>query len=234
MIERTLRFFGVASVDAWHEGWSKPQFAFRKSPTAAGHDGALASWLRLAELTAQDIECQPYDAKRFGSAVRSIRELTVTKPSIFVERMVALCREAGVAIALVPEIKGASINGAAKWLTASKAMIALNLRGKANDKFWFTFFHEASHILSDSKVELFIDVDYVDDPREHAANEFARTLLIPTKYEAELPKLKTTAAVTAFAKRINVAPGIVVGRLQREKIVPYSHLNGLKVRLEWK
>lgn len=234
MIERTLRFFGVASVDAWHEGWSKPQFAFRKSPTAAGHDGALASWLRLAELKAQTIECQPYDAKRFSAAVRSIRELTVAEPAIFVERMVALCRESGVAVALVPEIKGASISGAATWLTASKAMIALNLRGKANDKFWFTFFHEAGHILNDSKKELFIDVDYVDDPREHAANEFARSLLIPPQHDHELPGLKTFAAVTAFAKKINVAPGIVVGRLQREKVVPYSHLNGLKVPLEWK
>lgn len=234
MIERTLRFFGVASVDAWHEGWSKPQFAFRKSPTAAGHDGALASWLRLAELKAQGIECQPYDAKRFSSAVRSIRELTTAEPVKFVERMVTLCREAGVAIALVPEIKGASISGAATWLTASKAMIALNLRGKANDKFWFTFFHEAGHILNDSKKELFIDVDYVDDPSEQAANEFARSLLIPTKHDRELPGLKSQAAVSAFAKKINVAPGIVVGRLQREKILPYTHLNGLKVRLEWK
>ena len=234
MIEQTLKFFGVASVDAWHKGWSKLQFAFRKSPTAAGHDGRLASWLRLAELKAQTIECSPYDAKRFNTAVHSIRELTVTEPAVFVERMVTLCRESGVAVALVPEIKGGKICGAATWLTASKAMIALNLRGKSNDKFWFTFFHEAGHILNDSKKELFIDVDYVDDPREHAANEFARSVLISHQYDSELPGLTTFAAVTAFAKKINVAPGIVVGRLQREKVVPYSHLNGLKVRLDWK
>ncbi len=103
-----------------------------------------------------------------------------------------------------------------------------------NDKFWFTFFHEAGHILNDSKKELFIDVDYVDDPSEQAANEFARSLLIPAKHDRELPGLKSQAAVSAFAKKINVAPGIVVGRLQREKILPYTHLNGLKVRLEWK
>ena len=234
LIERTLTFFGVASVDAWLEGWSKPQFAFRRSPSAAGHDGALATWLRLAELKAQRAVCRSYDAKRFGSAVRAIRELTVLSPQAFVDQMLPLCAEAGVALVLVPEIKGARVNGAAKWLTPTKAMIALNLRGKANDLFWFTFFHEAGHILNDSKKELFIDVDYVDDPREHAANEFARSLLIPPQHDHELPGLKTFAAVTSFAKKINVAPGIVVGRLQREKVVPYSHLNGLKVPLEWK
>ena len=56
-------------------------------------------------------------------------------------------------------------------------MIALNLRGKALDKFWFTFFHEAGHILNDSHDEVFIDVDYADDPREQAANRFARDML---------------------------------------------------------
>lgn len=234
MIERTLRFFGVASVDAWKDGWSKPQFAFRKSPTADGHDGALASWLRLAELQAQRTECQPHDAKRFGIAVRAIRELTVKSPKVFVDQMRSLCADGGVALELVPEIKGAKINGAAKWLTPTKAMIALNLRGKANDLFWFTFFHEASHILNDSKKELFIDVEYVDDPREEAANEFARSLLIPAKHDRELAGLKSQAAVTAFAKKVNIAPGIVVGRLQQEKILPDTHLNGLKARLEWK
>ncbi len=234
MIERTLRFFGVASVDAWHEGWSKPQFSFRTSPTADGHDGSLASWLRLAELKSQSIECKPVDHKRFSAAVRSIRELTLAEPSIFVEQVVKRCREAGVSVALVPEIKGASISGAATWLTTSKAMIALNLRGKSNDKFWFTFFHEAGHILNDSKKELFIDVDYIDDPREHSANEFARNILIPPQHDLELSGLKSFAAVRAFAKKIHIAPGIVVGRLQREKIIPYSHLNSLKVRLQWK
>jgi Zn-dependent peptidase ImmA (M78 family) len=233
LIERTLRFFGVACVESWMEGWSNPQFAFRKSPTAAGHDGALATWLRLAELEAQDQECSAYDAKAFSANVRKIRELTTKSPEVFVSRMSKLCAEAGVALALVPEIKGARVNGAAKWITPTKAMIALNLLGKSNDLFWFTFFHEAGHVLNDSKKELFVDIEYADDPREEAANTFARHLLIPPQYESELPSLRTYAAVESFARRLKVAPGIVVGRLQREKVIPYSHLNGLKVRLDW-
>ncbi len=234
MVDQALKFFGVASVDAWNEGWSTPQFAFRKSPTAAGHDGALATWLRLAELEAQSVECPPYDPKKFNAAVHAIRDLTVTSPSVFVNQMKTLCSDAGVVLALVPEIKGARVSGAAKWLTPSKAMIALNLHGKFNDRFWFTFFHEAGHILNDSKKELFVDADYVDDPREHEANNFARTILIPFKYDEELPTLTTFAAVSTFAKKVGIAPGIVVGRLQRAKIIDYSKLNGLKERFDWK
>ncbi len=42
-LDEVLRFFGVASVEAWKAGWEKPQFAFRKSPTVEGQKGAMAN-----------------------------------------------------------------------------------------------------------------------------------------------------------------------------------------------
>jgi HTH-type transcriptional regulator/antitoxin HigA len=233
LLQAVLAFFGVASVEAWKEGWSKHQFAFRKSPTFKGKDGAMATWLRLGELEAQKIPCKPFDKATFRAALDEIRKLTVQGPEVFVPRMIELCAKAGVALVLVPEIQGAPVSGAAKWLTASKAMICLNLRGKSNDRFWFTFFHEAGHILNDSKKETFIDVDYKDDPREQNANRFAATLLIPEAHDEELQALLSFHSVEAFADEIGIAPGIVVGRLQCEEIIPYSHLNKLKVRLDW-
>ncbi|MDY0169094.1 MAG: ImmA/IrrE family metallo-endopeptidase [Thermoguttaceae bacterium] len=147
--------------------------------------------------------------------------------------MVEHCRTAGVALVLVPEIKGAPVSGAAKWLTPEKAMIGLNLRGRRDDRFWFTFFHEAGHILNDSKKETFIDVDYDDDPREQNANRFAADLLIPPDNARHLRELKSHMDVVRFAKSLGIAPGIVVGRLQREGIIPYSHLNCLKATFRW-
>ena len=233
LLEEVLRFFGVADVDAWQEGWGIPQFAFRKSLTFNGEPGAMAAWLRLCELHAQRIACEPFERSRFKSVVDAIRSLTVQKPEAFAPAMIDLCRSAGVALALVPELEGAPVSGAAKWLTADKAMIGLNLRGKSNDRFWFTFFHEAGHILNDSKKETYIDVDYEDDPREQGANQFAADILIPPEYAVRLSELHAYRAVLRFARSIGIAPGIVVGRLQREGIVPYSHLNRLKVRLKW-
>lgn len=233
LLQEVLDFFGVASVSAWNEGWLNPRFAFRKSLAVKGRAGAMATWLRLCELKAMDIECPPFDKARFRDALEKIRGLTVQSPEVFVPPMTDLCGEAGVAMVLKPEIKGAPVSGAAKWLTPTKVMIALNLRGKSNDRFWFTFFHEAGHILNDSKKETYIDVDYEDDPREQTANLFASNILIPAESSDQLPWLKSHSAVQAFAQSIGIAPGIVVGRLQREKIIPYSHLNALKVRLDW-
>jgi addiction module HigA family antidote len=232
LLEAALAFFGVASVGAWNEGWSMPQFAFRRSLAFKGKLGAMATWLRLGEIEAQKVKCKPFNKGAFRAALDEIRGLTVREPEEFEPRMKDLCAASGVALAFVPEISGAPVSGAAKWLTANKAMICLNFRGKSNDRFWFTFFHEAGHILNDSKKKTYVDVDYKDDSREHNANRFAASLLIPEVYDEELQGLFSHRSVEEFADRIGIAPGIVVGRLQREGIIPYSHLNRLKVRLE--
>ena len=41
------------------------------------------------------------------------------------------------------------------------------------------------------------------------------------------------AAITAFADELGIAPGMVVGRLQHDGVIPHSHCNGLKKRLDW-
>jgi hypothetical protein len=41
------------------------------------------------------------------------------------------------------------------------------------------------------------------------------------------------AAVRELAKQLGIAPGIVVGRLQYERIVPWNLLNDLTVKLTW-
>ena len=138
-----------------------------------------------------------------------------------------------MAVVLVPEIKGAPVSGAAKWLSPRKAMIGLNLRGKSNDRFWFSFFHEAGHLLLDSKKETYIDVDSTNDPREQQANQFAANFLIPPARAGELPRLHSSADVEAFARSIGLAPGIVVGRLQHDGTIGFHQLNGLKTWLEW-
>jgi HTH-type transcriptional regulator / antitoxin HigA len=233
LLEEVLRFFGVANVDAWREGWETPQFAFRKSAAFAGRTGAMATWLRLCELAAAEVRCQPFSKARFQAALQKVRPLTVMEPDEFVPAMTAYCAAAGVAVVLVPELKGTPVSGAAKWLTARKALIGLNLRGKSNDRFWFTFFHEAGHVLHDSKKQTYIDIDVVNDPQEERANRFAANFLIPPDRATELPNLTSCAAVETFARSLGIAPGIVVGRLQHDGIIPFSHLNRLKRRLQW-
>ncbi|MFV2172727.1 ImmA/IrrE family metallo-endopeptidase [Actinomadura sp. LOL_016] len=70
------------------------------------------------------------------------------------------------------------------------------------------------------------------DPHEREADEFARDLLIPPKEAARLPSLRTLSAIERFAAEIDIAPGIVVGRMQREGLLSYRFGNRLKEDIE--
>lgn len=214
LLRKTLAFFGVSSIEAWQEIWDVPAVAARRSTCFETRPGDAAAWIRQGELQAHQIECGPFDKKRFIVALQQIRTLTREKPEVFVPEMKRLCAEAGVAVALVREMKKVPWSGATRWLTPNKAMILLSLRGRGEDKFWFSFFHEAGHVLNDGKKDLLINDDSQDDPREQRANAFAAEFLIPIRYDSAITKFRTKADVVSLADELGISPGIVAGRYQ--------------------
>jgi HTH-type transcriptional regulator/antitoxin HigA len=148
-------------------------------------------------------------------ALNEIRALTKAKPEVFVPKLKSLCSVSGVALVLVPEMKEVPWSGASKWLTPEKPMILLSLRGKGEDKFWFSFFHEAGHIMNDSKKAVLINDESSDTPEEQEANEFAAELLIPKlRYDERIRKARSRVDITAIARELDISPGIVAGRYQ--------------------
>lgn len=232
LLREVLKFYGVSSVAAWRNIWLQPVVAARRSQCFETRPGPASAWIRLGEMQAHQIDCRQFDKNKFARAVKAIRLLTVKDSKEFVPEMLSLCAGSGVALSLVPEMKKAPWHGATKWLSASKAMILLNLRGKTEDQFWFSFFHEAGHVLHDSKKDLYINDGSSDDPREHKANEFASEILIPMDRNPEIASLRAKAAVIRLAAELKISTGIVVGRFQRltEK---WNYFNGLKRRFEW-
>ena len=179
-LREALRFFGVATPERWEELWSNPQAAYRSSPAFQAEPGAVAAWLRRGELEAQRLECAPFDAGRFRAALVRIRALTVELPEVFQPEVVRLCAEAGVAAVFVPELPRIRASGAVRWLTPTKALLQVCLRYKSDDQLWFTFFHEAGHILLHGKREAFIDDGNGNGgQKEQEANRFAADQLIP-------------------------------------------------------
>ncbi len=92
-----------------------------------------------------------------------------------------LCAGAGVALVLVSELPKTHVSGVTRWMTKDKALIMLSLRYKTDDHFWFSFFHEAGHILLGGKKLTFLDEinNSWEDPEEKQANDFASNILIP-------------------------------------------------------
>ena len=238
LVEQLLRFFGVASPEQWQAHYETGmQVAFRRTRESQSDMGAISSWLRLGEIEAEKLAAPDYKRGKFKKALHRIRELTVQAPEIFEPEMRRLCHEAGVLFVMVPAIPKAHVSGVARWLTTHKPLIQLSLYGKTNDKFWFTFFHEAAHILlhEDGKKTIYLDDLNSDckDPQEEEANRWAREFLIPVTVHDRLPELRSKAAVKHFAEEIDIHPGIIVGRLQHDKIIEPSWMNDLKETFKW-
>lgn len=237
-VSECMAFFGVASVDAWRARYVEPLklAAFKSSPKFEKNVAAVAAWLRQGEKSATALECGRFDKQMFMSTLHDLRGLTnEVDPDVFVTKLVALCARVGVAVVFEPAPTGCPVTGATKWLTSEKALLMLSLRYKSNDHLWFAFFHEAGHIVQHGKKMLFLEVlGGMDGENEAEADKFARDFLIPPDAASALPFVAhTVAAVTAFAKEIGVAPGIVVGRMQHDRNLPPSYLNKLKVRYRW-
>lgn len=231
-LEQMLAFFGVATVGAWQDVYADLACAFRTTPAFEARAAALATWLRLGELAAQEVPCEPFDRKRLEAALSSLRELTREPPEVFTEKMRNICAACGVAVVFVAEVPGSRASGVTRWLTPAKALIQLSLRYRTDDHLWFTFFHEIAHVLRHGKTDVWIEATAaVDDPREAEANRFSRDLLIPPREARQLPELQSTHEVHEFADGIGIAPGIVVGRLQHDECWPRSRGNELKRRL---
>lgn len=231
----TLAYYGTATPALWEAYWEKFTVRFRKSKLATDELGIVSAWLRKGELDAQKIETQPFDAEKFKAALKHIRTLTNKQPSEFQPKMAQLCAEAGVALVFTPELKKLRVSGATYWLTKDKALIQLSLLYKSDDHFWFTFFHEAKHVLQEIKNGVFMEGVKDDDAAEKDANEFACEFLVPKdKYTGFLRRGDfRDQSVSSFARQLDIAPGILVGRLQHDKVIKFFRCNGLKRRFVW-
>src|SRR5690606_21371076 len=117
---------------------------------------ATMTWLRLGELQAVQQPYAPFDRGAFQNVLREIRTLTRAPLEAFEPRIKALCAASGVTLVFTPSIPRARVSGAARWLD-DRAVIQLSFYGKKSDRFWFTFFHEACHLLNHSDKLVFLD-----------------------------------------------------------------------------
>ncbi len=236
LVAKLLRFFGVGTVAGYEARFGAMQVAYRRSPSFKAAPEAVTAWARIGEREATTLKCRPFDETKFRKVLGQARALTARPlPEVWTE-LVPLAAAAGVAVALVPELPKTHLSGIARWLSKDRALIQLSLRYKTADHFWFSFFHEAGHILLHPKKTIFVDEKGGDHPElEAEANKFAGDLLIPPRDFARFVREKqfSETSVRKFAGEQGIGPGIVVGRLQHDGHIGYSMCNGLKEWLAW-
>lgn len=238
-IRQALDYFEVSTVDEWRDAWLSERAgitAYRTSPAFAMQSASVAAWLRQGELLAAKLQVGSWSRERFERLLPSLRSLSrVLEPAKFIPELQERCAACGVAVVVVRAPKGCPASGATR-VKGDKAILQLSVRYLRDDSFWFTFFHEAAHlVLHEDRLFLeWPDKREIDNHEEAEANIFAGQLLIPSSEEKALLALPHDyRSIMRFAKNLSISPGIVVGQLQHRGLVRQDKLNFLKKRYSW-
>ena len=238
LLGNLLKFFSVASTEEWKRIYvdAEVSVAFKISLAHTKSPHAISAWLRKGEIQAKEIDIAEFDKKKFKDALAEIKELALLMPKDFTQQLQSICAKCGVAVVFTQNLPKAPISGATRWFH-NKPIIQLSGRFRTNDHFWFTFFHEAAHIILHGKKDIFlenVEGTEIDQEKEEEANAFASEVLIDNKDWKEiinnLPLMPLE--IERYAKKIKVAPGIIVGRLQHKNLVLKTFGNELKTKIE--
>ncbi len=247
LVDEFLQFFNVASPEQWRKFSDTTAVCFRAYNRHPRDTGAIMTWLQIGSRKAEQAYTEVliekdywknYDESEFRRSLDEIRKLTTQSPEVFQKQMCDLCLRAGVILVFTPTIRRAGVIAAFRWLDKVRPLIQLSLGGKTNDKFWFTFFHEAAHLLLHGKRKKLIFLDERStasstNQEEREANDWAAKFLIPTAFDGRLKQLKSEASIMEFAHEIGMHPGIVVGKLQHERYIRHSQMNDLKEKCDF-
>jgi len=242
-IDACLRFFDVATPEVWeadHQALVQ-RARFRSSRAFSSDKFALAAWLRQCEVELSKVSCLEWDKDAFAALLPQLLPLTREgDPRRFLAALQARCAEVGVAVGVVRAPRGCSVSGAARTLGNGQPSIALSGRHLADDHLWFTFFHEAAHLLLHGTDALYVDEIALesDSPLsadEAEADDYAGKLLVPTEFGGPLAHARQQPLeLLSIAKDIGVSAGIVIGQLQHRGVLGYNtRLNRLKRRYTW-
>jgi Zn-dependent peptidase ImmA (M78 family) len=162
----------------------------------------------------------------FKKNLMLIKSLMAKQPEGFFHKLQQLCLEAGVKVLYTPKLPKVPLSGSTRWIN-DNPIIQLTARYNQNDRFWFTFFHEAGHVLLHGKKYISlenIDFSEADPLKEQQAHDFAEEWTFSAAQEKEVLAAipLTENAIVKFAGKFNTHPAIIIGRFHHKGFLPFS------------
>ncbi|MBP5282653.1 MAG: XRE family transcriptional regulator, partial [Lachnospiraceae bacterium] len=201
-------------------------------PALSFHDKAdftLLAWMQAAKKASREFEVQAISAKSFDGMMPKLRSWTMEKPSTFLPPLREALAARGIALVFVPRIRGLSIQ-ALTFQTGNRIIIAMTEKKMDDHEFWMRLLREMGHIhLGHVWQE-----DGTTPQDEVDANAWAKNAILPRKrFDVFLEAGSfTEKSILNYAEKTGIAPGIIVGRLQRDGLIGGGALNRLKASFD--
>ncbi len=200
--------------------------SFRCSRGRQPNMNSLICWVNRVRRLAAEQNTSSFNRAKLERAIPGIVELSERVEDV--EKVPEVLRSLGVHFLIVPRLQKTYLDGAAFHING-KPVVALTLKYDRIDSFWFTLMHELAHVVNGPKVLYLDDLSArTKDGEEIRANEVASDWLIDgDEYRSFVKHTRPyfyRQKIVDFARTQRRHPGIVLGRLQNDKHVPYSHL----------
>jgi HTH-type transcriptional regulator/antitoxin HigA len=235
--EELVRFFGTNRV----EDIEILPHSAKKTEVSEPATPAQIAWLYRVKKIASEMLVARHSADSLGDALPKLKALLISPEAA--RKVPRLLAEAGVRFLIVESLPGAKIDGVCFWLNDRSPVIAMTMRFDRNDNFWFVLRHEIEHVLQGHGKEKFmLDTDLGADnasasnvaEEERIANDAASDFCVPKKmmdaFVARKAPFFHDRDILAFAKMINVHPGLIAGQI-RHRTNNYSRFQNYLVKL---
>ena len=206
---------------------------------------AQFAWLRRAQYLASQQRVGEWQPAHLQPLVAEL--LTLARSPEDTARVPEVLARWGVRTVVLRHLGKTYLDGAAFYVD-DQPCVAVTLRYDRIDAFWFTLLHEIGHlaaedrmsfldVLDDShaRVDTSVEAPAEFDGREISADQMAAQWLLPAdafqRFVAATGPHFSGVSIETFGVSQSRHPGIVLGRLQREGLVPYSHLRPLLVKV---
>ena len=207
---------------------------FRHNHSFEPEHAALLAWIKRVEHLVTEQKVGVFDRDRLTAAIPEILCQASTLEDIV--HVPPLLMSLGIHFVIVPHLPRSYLDGAT-FCVGDHPVIALTLRYNRIDAFWFTLMHELGHIVAGHH-GLFVDdfKNLDDNPQEASANQLSRDWLINAddlvQFLSDCSSRFSKKAIELFAASQNRHPGIIVGRLQYDSVIPYQNHRSFLLKVD--
>lgn len=228
-----MRFFDKNRVEDIPFANDVPVIPYAAKKSGYEHITAIQYvWLHRVKRVAEQVEAPLYSEDALRIALPTIRAHMMDKDDF--GKIPEILHRCGVRFVIVAALPGSKIDGVCLWLDG-QPVIGMTLRLDRTDNFCFVLRHEIEHVLrGDGKEETFAPVDEApsssddeapspptDKPEcevlaDAASAEFCVPQDLLTSFILRKSPYISEQDVLAFAARVQVHPGVVVGQIQNK------------------
>ena len=225
------KYFEVSSLRLFQDNKELMPVACRKLSDTEKSTYIMLTLAQYAKIKAREIQTEPFRKGTLQKKLKDIRALTMHKTMDFDDELVGILKSCGIALVYLPKIEGSFLHGISFYdSNTDKIVIGITMRGKYADRFWFSLFHELSHVLQGHIYQR----GGTTDEDENQANIMAADILIPSGLLRKFYQRQdySLQAISQFAESVKVGIDIVIGRLQNDCKLRQNQLNQYKIKYD--